>query len=91
MNKIIDIEERRRLREEKNKEILRKKNEELKLKNLIADMETILYLISKKEIENLEIIFKFREKEFYYGFREELNKAQLKERIDNIYKQIKFE
>ena len=60
------------------------------LNNLIVDIETILNMIANEEITDIDMVFKFRNIDCYYGYREELDRESIKNRIDCVVKQMKF-
>lgn len=91
MNNIINLSERKEVILQKKKLLKEQMDIENKKQELISDMETIVYLISKGEISTIDMICTFREKDCYYGYRESIESEDIKERVDNIYKQIKFE
>lgn len=91
MDKVIDLNEKRKLLEEKKLAIKLKSDKERKLEELVSDMETILFLVNKGEITDIDMLFTFKEKNCYYGFRDILDQELIKDRLNNIYKQVKFE
>lgn len=90
MCNIIDINEKKKQYEKKKIAQKIQIENEMRLKNLVADMETILTMISKGEIVDIDMIFKFKDIDCYYGYREEIDKESIKNRIDCVYKQVKF-
>lgn len=90
MYNVIDINEKRKQYEEKKAAEKMQIEKEMKLKNLIADMGTILDMISREEIVDIDMVFKFKDMDCYYGFRDEIDKESIKNRIDCIDKQVKF-
>ena len=90
MYNVIDISEKReQYKEKKAVEQMQIEKDKL-LKQLIVDMETILHMISIGEIIDIDMVFKFRDADCYYGYREELDKEAIKNRIDCVCKQVKF-
>lgn len=90
MYNVIDIDEKRKQYEEKKAAQKMQMEKEKRLKNLIADIETILDMIAKEEIVDIDMVFKFKDMNCYYGYRDELDKESIKNRIDSIFKQVKF-
>lgn len=90
MYNVIDIDEKRKQYEKKRAAQKIQMEKEIRLKNLIADMETILDMIAKEEIVDIDMVFKFKDIDCYYGYRDELDKESIKNRIESIFKQVKF-
>lgn len=90
MYNVIDIDEKRKQYEKKRAAQKIQMEKEIRLKNLIADMETILDMIAKEEIVDIDMVFKFKDIDCYYGYRDELDKESIKNRIESIFKQVEF-
>lgn len=90
MCKVIDINEKRNQYKEKKAIEKMQIEKETLLNNLIVDIETILNMIANEEITDIDMVFKFRNIDCYYGYREELDRESIKNRIDCVVKQIKF-
>lgn len=90
MYNVIDIDEKRKQYEKKRAAQKIQMEKEIRLKNLIADMETILDMIAKEEIVDIDMVFKFKDIDCYYGYRDELDKESIKNRVESIFKQVEF-
>lgn len=91
MDNVINLEEKKSALLKKKNDAMIKEAELKRKEQLILDISNIIWLISNDEITNVDMIFTFRDKDCYYGFRDDIEREDLKNRADNIYKQIKFE
>ena len=77
------IHNEKKLIEEEEKRLLDKRN-------IMHDIEFIANLFYSGKISDIEMIFTFQGENCYYGYRDKLEKEELKRRIDNVYKKVEF-